>query len=129
MSRYLAQSAAAVLVALLMGLSDSNLRWSIDHAQARANFQLPWPANVQHRITTGYTYGCGTHTGSLYYSLDFQFASNESIAAASGGVVIEKSDLGGSSYGKHQTRPWRRDYDSLWAYELLGECQRILARG
>jgi hypothetical protein len=59
--------------------------------EAAPGLQLPWPTGVQHRINGGYTYGCGTHTGSNYYAIDFQFANHELVSSTANGTVTIRS--------------------------------------
>ena len=60
-------------------------------AEAAPALELPWPSSAQHRINGGYTYGCGTHVGSNYYAIDFQFSIGESVTATAPGVVTTAS--------------------------------------
>ncbi len=58
------------------------------NAFALPDLKLPWPSGYSHRINGGYTYGCGTHTGSNYYAIDFAFSNGDSVASVANGTVM-----------------------------------------
>ncbi len=76
------------LLALLLGIVSGG---SI--AQAAPALQLPWPTGTQHRIYGGDTYGCGFHTGSSQYAIDFQFTTGEDVATVASGQVSVAQDI------------------------------------
>lgn len=72
-------------------------------AQARSNFQLPWPASDSHNITVGNTYGCTSgHQGASAYAIDFNL-SYAAVASIAGGNV--------SSTGYSATLGWYSKID------------------
>lgn len=63
-------------------------------AAAAPALQLPWPTGVEHRINGGDTYGCGYHTGSSYYAIDFQLATGDDVSAVAAGTVSARDNVG-----------------------------------
>lgn len=53
------------------------------------HLRLPWPGNESHDITTeNCTYGCGYHTGTSYYAVDFNLTTGNTVNAVQGGIVV-----------------------------------------
>lgn len=81
--------------------------------------QLPWPTQDQHNINGGvnggYNYGCGTHSGSDYYALDFNLVY-QTVAATAGGIVsvVDRDGLGG--YGRYVLIAHPNGFSSRYAH-------------
>jgi len=99
------------LCAVLVGISSGTTP-----AQAAPGLlQLPWPTGVQHRISGGNTYDCGTHTGSDYYAIDFEFARDDPVSAVAAGPVIAKGNAN-DGYGIKVVLDHGGGYTSLYAH-------------
>lgn len=94
-------------------------------ADAATPLQLPWPTGGQHRISGGYTYGCGTHSTATasgptaynadYFAIDFQFALNDNVTAIAAGNVIYRDDAG-DGYGNKVVVDHGGGYYSVYAH-------------
>jgi len=65
--------------------------------------QLAWPTGQQHQIYGGpyggYSYGCGDHTGSDYYAIDFNLPTGSAVSAVASGTVSQTGFV--SDYGNY----------------------------
>jgi len=101
-------------VALLGLLAVSLALMQAEIAEAAPGLlQLPWPAGTQHRINTGYSYGCLYHTGSAYYAIDFEFGPWEEVTAVAGGTATAAYS---GSLGYYVVVDHGGGYESLYAH-------------
>jgi hypothetical protein len=64
----------------------------VPEVEARANLQLPWPSTASHNIAYGNSYGCGYHTGSQWYAIDFNLYYEAVSSVSSGQAALGYSE-------------------------------------
>ena len=105
------QHAKLALVAALVSavpLSPSSTLAAVNYG-----LQLPWPQGASYGIS-GYTYGCGDHTGYDGYAIDFGLGWQNQVAAVASGTAYTAWDAGG--YGNYVYINHGGGYYTLYAH-------------